>query len=124
MQFMKPTVNSRGTMPQLQNATLENLASIAKHANVLAHLLDGSFRNDLFALKSEACEILLIKRWAVINGVHADGFVALTIRTEVPTRVHVHISDLSPRMRSLVRATFSAVPATASVAECLAARRA
>ena len=107
----------------LQNATLETLASIAKHSNLLAHLLDGSFREDLFSLKSEACEILLIKKWAVVNCFRPNGFVGLTISTEIPTRVHVHISDLSPRARMIVRESSRFAPATASIAECLSARK-
>jgi hypothetical protein len=105
----------------LQNATLESLASIARHSNLLAHLLDGSFRSDLFSLKSEACSLLLIKNWAVVNCIRG-GVVGLTICTEIPVRVHVPISALWPRARTLVRESTGA-PATASIAEFLAGRR-
>jgi hypothetical protein len=108
----------------LQNATLESLAQIAKHSNLLAKQLDGSFRLDLYRLKSEACSILLLKRWAVVNGVRADNTLCLTILTEVQVRVHVPRFTLSPEAQVIVREQSRKIPAVASIAEHLAARAA
>ena len=101
----------------LQNATLESLAQIAKHSNLLAKQLDGSFRFDLYRLKSEACSMLLVKGWAVINGTRDENILCLTILTDMPVRVHVPLFTLSRTAQMIAREQSRQAPAVASLAD-------
>jgi len=99
--------------------SLEKLANRAKFANLLAKQLDGSARLEVYRIKSDTLSLLLIKRWALVDGVRPGGVVGLTILTTPPVRLHVPISSLAPKAQVLAREQSHTVPAVASIADYL-----
>jgi hypothetical protein len=118
-------MNSRGvyTSTGFHDATIETMAETASLANRLAKRLDGPSRTAVYQVKADACSLLLVNHWALVDGVRPGGVVGLTILSAARTRVHVPTRSLSAEARAIVRAQSSTAPATAPISDYLAAHR-
>jgi hypothetical protein len=94
-----------------------SLCEVAQMSSWLAKRLAGSERVQAYRIKSRAISSLILAGFARVNGVRANGTVALEFPTDPPTRLHTPLTHLCLAARARIVEGAATAPVVAPLSE-------